>query len=429
MLSRVVAVALVALGAAVVTLTGTVHYTDADTRGTLLVSEQIIDNGTIALDAYDPAYLARHYNFYSKDGHTYDFFPVGTSVIAVPAVLGAKALGVDVFDKRANLEIGLAALIAAATVVALYLLARQFLGFGTSLVLAGAAWFGTTLASTGATALWSSDLAVLFAALALLLMVRMSTGLSLRAWPWLGIVLFLAWFCRPTMALLAPFVLGYLLIRSRRDAWRAAAVLGLLIAAFMVFSRATYGDWLPVYYRPGRLATETFGEALAGHLISPSRGLLVFTPVLVLIPLLALVTPSRVRERGGLLIVALGWPIAHWIVVSQHAQWYGGFSYGPRLMTDALPGLFLAIVLLWPATLRTWPSRVVVGLGAALAVFGIWIHTVQGLHNEQTLMWNVAPRVEDRPDKVWDWRYPQWLATPDREQERLNAWVNGATTP
>lgn len=419
MISRVIAVTLVALAAAVATLTAAVHYTDADTRGTLLVSEQIIDNGTIALDAYDRDYLTRHYNFYEQDGHTYDFFPVGTSVIAVPAVLAAKAFGVDVFEKRANLEIALAALIAAATVVALYLLARQFLGFGTSLLLAGVAWFGTTLASTGATALWSHDLAVLIGTVALLLTVRITEKGCARDWPWLGLLLFLAWLCRPTMALLVPFVLGYLFLRTRRDAWRVTAVAGVLTAGFVGFSLVTFGDWLPVYYRPGRLATDTFGEALAGHLVSPSRGLLVFTPVLIVIPLLALVTPSLVRQRVGLLVIAVGWPIAHWLMVSRHPEWYGGFSYGPRLMTDALPGLFLAVVLLWPPSLRTWPARIVIGLGAVLAAFGIWVHTAQGLHNEQTLMWNVAPRIEERPEKAWDWRYPQWLATPEREAQRL----------
>jgi hypothetical protein len=221
------------------------------------------------------------------------------------------------------------------------------------------------------------------------------------------------------MALLSAFVLAYLVVRSRRDAWRVGAVIAGLVAVFVAFSLATFDQWLPIYYQPARLATGTFAEALAGHLISPSRGLLVFTPVLLAIPLLALLTPQRLRQRGVLLVVALGWPLAHWIVVSRHPQWYGGFSYGPRLMTDVLPGLFLAVILLWPVSLRSLASRAVVGLAAVLAVFGVWVHTVQGLHNYYTLVWNAAPRIEDRPDKAWDWRYPQFLTDHDRNVQRL----------
>ncbi|MBI1351701.1 MAG: hypothetical protein GC156_11350 [Actinomycetales bacterium] len=413
-----VLVTLVACLAALTVLASPVRYTEADTRGTLLVSEQLVRHGTVTLDAFGRDYLASRYNFYERDGHYYDYFPIGTSLVAAPFVGLAIVAGVDVFDHRAQLEIAIASLAAALTVLLLFAVARRFLPFATSLLLAAAAWWGTTLASTGGTALWSHDFAVVFALLALLTLVRMTQGEQWRLWPLLSAALFAAYLCRPTMALLAPFALGLVLVRRPAAGGKAVARLAVLAGAFVLASNLLYGAWPPPYYQPQRLGTDTFGEALLGHLVSPSRGLLVFTPVLVLLPLFAIRAPAQARRYGGLLVVALGWPLAHWIVVARHPQWYGGFSYGPRLMTDVLPGLFLAFVLVWPRSYRTWPARLLVGAAAVLAAFGVWVHTVQGLYNVSTAAWNEVPRIEDDPAKAWDWRYPQWLQTPEREAER-----------
>lgn len=199
-----------------------------------------------------------------------------------------------------------------------------------------------------------------------------------------------------------------------------------LFVGFVAFSNVAYGSWLPPYFLPGRLGGGSVVEALAGHLVSPSRGLLVYLPVVLAIPALAFANRQQVRAHRGLLVVAVGWPVALWITASLHPQWYGGFSFGPRILTDALPGLFLALVLVWPRTPVTSAQRVIVGAAAVLALFGIWMHTVQGLHNQYTLIWNVAPRIEDDPGKAWDWAYPQWLATEEREAERI-ARVESAT--
>ena len=40
---------------------------------------------------------------------------------------------------------------------------------------------------------------------------------------------------------------------------------------------------IPDYYRPRRVSvSETFGEAMLGNLVSPARGLFVYSPVLLL---------------------------------------------------------------------------------------------------------------------------------------------------
>ena len=82
-----------------------------------------------------------------------------------------------------------------------------------------------------------------------------------------------------------------------------------------------------------------WGEGHLGLLVSPGKGLFVFTPI-ALIAVAGLVRALRYDDR--VLAVTCGAAVlAHWLFVGRWAEWHGGESWGPRLMTDALPLLFL----------------------------------------------------------------------------------------
>ena len=54
---------------------------------------------------------------------------------------------------------------------------------------------------------------------------------------------------------------------------------------------------------------------------------------------------------------ALAWFGAIWfalyiMMISRWPNWWGGHSFGPRLLTDALPALFIITVLVWKIALR-----------------------------------------------------------------------------
>jgi hypothetical protein len=82
-----------------------------------------------------------------------------------------------------------------------------------------------------------------------------------------------------------------------------------------------------------------WGEGHLGLLVSPGKGLFVFTPI-ALIAVVGLVRALRYDDRA--LAATCGAAVlAHWVFVGRWAEWHGGESWGPRLMTDALPLLFL----------------------------------------------------------------------------------------
>lgn len=91
---------------------------------------------------------------------------------------------------------------------------------------------------------------------------------------------------------------------------------------------------------------------LEGLLISPSRGLLVFSPILFLaIPGAYLLGKTRLRWEAFLLACVF---LLNLLGYSKWYLWYGGLSFGPRFLVPALP--FLTI-LIFPFIEYTIQSR------------------------------------------------------------------------
>ena len=175
---------------------------------------------------------------------------------------------------------------------------------------------------------------------------------------------------------------------------------------------------LPSYYRASRLTFEHFGEALAGNLISPSRGLLVYVPVTLFIFYL-LARYRRTIVFPSLLVLSLSIIVFHWIATSGFSHWYGGGSYGPRLMAGVIPWLVLLAILAVQAMLKaraeskdkpfgSWRVQNVMGI--VLLLVSISMNGI-GAMNPAVIAWNNKPvRVDRDTSRLWDWRYPQFLA-------------------
>jgi hypothetical protein len=234
-----------------------------------------------------------------------------------------------------------------------------------------------------------------------------------------GPLLFLAYLCRPTLSTLAPALLGYVFVHDRRAALKGAAALALCLVLFVVASSVAFGQPLPDYYRPARLAGSDYGRALLGNLVSPGRGLFVFSP-LFLVPLLFFRATVRGLARDKALVaIAVAWPLLHHLLVSRLRHWWAGYSYGPRFLTDVLPGLFVLLCVSVAEARQRPEKRFIPYVLAALGGFSVFVNTAQGLYNRAPKRWNAEPSIDEHPELVFDWRYPQFLHTEARQRARL----------
>jgi len=213
-----------------------------------------------------------------------------------------------------------------------------------------------------------------------------------------GFLAALAFTFRPTNALTILACAGYFL--ATRPKWLGPFALGGLVVAvpFCLYNLSVFDALVPPYYRPQRLEPGEghFLQALVGNLVSPGRGLFVYTPML----LFCFFARPKGVERAFAAVA-----VAHWLVISAFPHWWGGHCFGPRLFTDVLP--YFAFFLFQPIELLRANFQQRRGWAAALAItagLSLWIHT-RGATSPATHGWNDTPtNVDQAPERLWDWR-------------------------
>jgi hypothetical protein len=224
-----------------------------------------------------------------------------------------------------------------------------------------------------------------------------------------GVLLALAYVMRPTNSVSVLLLSLYVLWTHPRQAWRFFVGALLVAAPWVATNWVHYGSVLAPYYEPQRLelSASRVAEALAGNLVSPARGLFVFTPLLLL-SLWGLVLDVRARaftRLQGFLAAAV---VLHWFAISTFPHWWAGHSYGPRFFTDVVPYLIFFLVPVVRAL--DWRSRrPLTAAFATLATLSLAIH-LHGASSRAVYRWNSLPLdVDAHPERLWDWKDPQFL--------------------
>lgn len=156
-----------------------------------------------------------------------------------------------------------------------------------------------------------------------------------------------------------------------------------------------------------------FQEAFAGLLVSPSRGLLVFSPVLLFtIPGIYQILKKTLRQTlsadelllGVLLLTCTGVFLQYCFF----SPWWGAISYGPRFLIDLLPVICYLIGYYLTRYLdRIWPNRRQLSLGLSLflicLVFSTFVEIAGAFSTPH--LWDTVPGFEQ--SRFWNWQDSQ----------------------
>lgn len=299
-------------------------------------------------------------------------YPVVTPLLVaplyVPAVIWLNAHGWEQpqVDRVAELmEKVSASLLASLASVLMYLLLRRE-RIRWSLPLAAAFAFGTNTWMTSSQALWQHGTGELLIVTALLLVVANASPARTAA---LGAVCVLMAANRPPDALIAgAFVLFIVWSRRRNALWLLAGA-AVPLAALLHYDLNFIGH-VAGGYALGKAPNEIFfrrdWSGALGLLVSPTRGLLVFTPFLIFVPVGLI---QRLREPSSKwLAVALSFAAVVQLLVYSQTDWRAGVSWGPRYLTDLLP---ILVWMLAPAPLVLRPvarGLLVLAMAASVVV-------------------------------------------------------------
>jgi hypothetical protein len=407
-----------------------------DSKYSMLVSESVLHHGTFTLDRYvfpdygklNGAGWGGIYHLEEVDGHVYYYFPPGSSILSLPwvAVMNAFGISASNVDGTHNLrsetiiQASLAAILMAAFACLVFFSSRLLLPLSWSVLIAFGTAFGTQVLSTASRGLWSDTWGILLVGFVVYILLAHECGRRQIRPMLLATLLAWSYFVRPTNSLAVVAVTAYIFLFCRSLFIRYIAVGIAWLIGFITYSWFHFGHALPSYFLASRLDFHSFWIALPGNLVSPSRGLLVFVPVIIF----AVYLLARYRKElpsSRLATLCLFIVVAHLIIVSGFSPWWGGHCFGPRYTASLVPWFALLGILAIKARVswrekheparysRRWKTEI--AFGATLLLISVGINA-RGAMNGATALWNQKPvNVDEHPERVWDWKHPQFLAT------------------
>lgn len=402
-----------------------------DTIGTRFLPLSILAEGDLDLDEFpalhegktDPSQLPYYLQY--RHGHYYSSYPVLGALMAVPVYVVPTALGLfDAEEPDFSVDVSItskvaASLIAAVSVAFVYLACRRLFEHRWALASALIYAFATGTFSTSSQGLWQHGPAQLWLAVALwcLLPEGSARGDGKPAgWPLFlgGLALALAVAARAVLAVPAAVFFVYVCRRRRRSLpWFLAgpAAVAVLLAYYNLSHFGTLlggerylGSLHPLMHAEKGSWKLNFLPGLYGLLFSANRGLVVFTPVV----LVAAAGAERAWREGGHSV--LNWvtaaAVGTLLLYGFYSVWWGGWTYGPRYACDILP---LAAVLTAAGLERAWPVRRARLAVAAAVAYCVAVQLV-GFLCYTPARWNLYDRTGSRLNvdlyhyRLWDWR-------------------------
>ena len=409
----------------------------ADSNYSMLLSESVIFDHSTHLNAYRfPApiredtrcmpplppipFESQTFQLARVDGNVLYCYPHGTSILSIPFVALMRMFGVSPltadgrYNQAGEAEIQrlLASLLMAGFTLVLFRTATLLLGVLPSLFIASGTAFGTQVWSTASRAMWSHTWLIFLGGLVAYSLLRRETG-QRRPGPVILATL-LAWmyFTRPTGAIPILGVTVYIFAFYRRE-FLTYALTGLAwFGGFVAYSWFAFGKPVPDYFLRSGFDIRGLPTALPAILVSPSRGLFIYVPILIFVFYL-LIRYWKTLPFQRLAVLGLAMVMIQILTIALWPIWWGGNSYGPRLLTDAIPWLAVLAILGCAARLQRNGtakfSRSEVVAAFALMALSIAING-RGAVSRPTVSWYVVTDIDRHPERAWNWSYPQFMA-------------------
>ncbi|MFN3476543.1 MAG: hypothetical protein ACK4Z6_03180, partial [Candidatus Methylomirabilales bacterium] len=137
-------------------------------------------------------------------------------------------------------------------------------------------------------------------------------------------------------------------------------------------------------------------EGFSGLLLSPSRGLFVYSPVL----LFSLFGIVKAWGKGPSVFkpLSLG-PLLVLLVYSKWFMWWGGWSFGPRMLADLTP---ILCFFLYPLSDHLERRRLLKGTFLLLAGLSIGAHSLGAFFYDGR--WDRVAEIDRNYPRLWSWK-------------------------
>lgn len=345
----------------------------------------------------------------ARDGHLVSKYPLVVPIAVAPLYLPAVgyldsiAWDPHIADKVARImEKFSASLIAAVSVAFLYLLLRRRASSRVAIVLSLVYAFGTTAWVISSQALWMHGLAQFFIIVTMWLITGPRTPIRVAM---AGLLCALIAANRPPDTILAAALSLFGLRWAGRN-WPLFILAGAVpVLLTVAYNLGTVGHLAGAYALSVHPAdfNDNIPEGVAGLLVSPTRGLFVFSPFLLFVPCMLL---YALRERSTrALTLALCVALVAQVIGYAMVDWRQGIAWGPRWLTDMVPLLVWMLPPIVAGLSRSgrWLFGATCVASVAIQAIGAFWYT--GATDTALL----TMKVEDRMRPMWDIRNAAYI--------------------
>lgn len=396
-----------------IVLTETKVFNQTDSLWSIYTTISLVEEGNLNLDEFAELFpKAFQANLIQSNGHTYNYYPYGISLLAAPHIWIQKEWyswkGKNLRDKiisssSINLEKSISSSLLALSACIFFLLSLRLTASASKAVLIVFLFsFCTLVFSTISRGLWQHSGSILLLSLTLFLIVIKKTNLLVLS----ALPLYFTYVIRPTNVL-PIFFLSLIVIYQLRKKSIYFIGLGLLVfGVFFYVNEIVFGKMVHPYYDFRKVSgSNTFYEALAGNLFSPGRGLFVYSPIF-LFSFYGIYLKQKYESLTGLDYALFSIITLHWILVSRNLNWWGGHSYGYRLLSDMIPFLVYYLIFL----LKYINEKSFLFGIFLLSFFISFCINFKGAQYMETYLWNLTPNnIDINPGRNWDWKDAPFL--------------------
>jgi hypothetical protein len=365
----------------------------SDTEYSIATAESLVRHGTLAITAAPHLRQLRQgvdSNYYSKYG-------IGYALMFTPAIMLSAIAGHLFSVNPAYCEqfvISFTNTILASVILVLFYGLFISLGYSHKISLSAIAAIGCASILLPYSKIIHAEIPTTLLLLLFMQTVVAQPVLDTRTGLRLGLIVASLVLIKPGNVCYA-FVVGsygvWLYCESKGRITGIAAIVGcslLTALCMMMLNKLRFGTFFDTGYGAEQHQfTTPFLEGLAGLLVSPSKSLILFSP-LVIVGGLAL--PRLYRTWRSCTIVLVGLAVVPLLFYTKWHDWHGGWSWGPRLIVPSLIVLHLSLAecIVWSKTSSVirFLLKVLTLCGCLINLPGslVWYQQLYHFHHDYT---------------------------------------------
>ena len=203
---------------------------------------------------------------------------------------------------------------------------------------------------------------------------------------------------RPTAGIVLLVLFIFLLVNKKVNLKLIInSAIGFLIPVlfFLIYNYIYYTDLSNQGYASqlGNSWLGNFPESLIGIWVSPSKGLLIYSPIFIF----TLIGIWKGYKKDNLVSISFWIILLHTLVLSKWKHWYGGYGFGYRMISDVIPFFIIPIWYLLEnyydkvknGIIATFTISLIIQLSGLVFFDSIWHNAYDTGFKNTSWLWSV----------------------------------------